>query len=138
MENFNFETIIFVLLVLLIHWFADFVMQDGEWAVKKSKEFIQLTNHTITYTLCWLPFLIFLRLYYNDLYDKIWIFLPITFISHTITDYYTSRYTSKQYEKGNFGTSIPRGFDFFVMIGFDQFLHYLQLFLTFYLISTIK
>jgi hypothetical protein len=56
------------------------------------------------------------------------LFIPITFICHTATDYYTSRANMILWEKKNVH-------GFFVSVGFDQFLHYVQLLLTFYLLS---
>jgi hypothetical protein len=63
------------------------------------------------------------------------IFVGITFIIHTLTDYFTSKHTSKQYLLKNFGGPIPRKMDFFVAIGFDQVLHHTQLILTYYFLS---
>ena len=48
----------------------------------------------------------------------------ITFITHTITDYFTSRLNSRLWAKGDVH-------NFFVSVGFDQVLHYVQLFLTY-------
>ena len=48
----------------------------------------------------------------------------VIFITHWLTDYFTSRLTSKLYKE-------ERYHDFFVMIGFDQVLHYTQLLLIF-------
>ena len=104
-------------------------MQDEKWALGKSKCMFSLLKHTATYTLMWVPFtLLFLPGFPG--FD----FLCITFICHTITDYVTSRITSKLYAKGKFGSSIPN-LGFFTMIGFDQYLHYLQLFLTYWYLT---
>ena len=134
-----------VLVIVVVHWFADFVMQDGEWAVNKSKDFKALLKHTSTYSAIWYFVLVIVSVWGNhfggptakDLGWSPWMLLfpVVTFITHTITDYFTSKHTSKQYAKGNFGTSIPRGMDFFVTIGFDQTLHFAQLFLTYYLFT---
>lgn len=62
-------------------------------------------------------------------YNMYW-FVPITFIFHTITDYFTNRLNSKLWAKGDVH-------NFFVSVGFDQCLHYVQLFLTYYLLKTI-
>ena len=61
-------------------------------------------------------------------------FLGITFIFHTITDYFTSRIVSKKFEEGNVG-SAPPNFGAFTIIGIDQVLHYIQLFTTYYLVK---
>ena len=57
------------------------------------------------------------------------LFVLITFICHTITDYFTSRLNSKLWQKGEVHY-------FFVAIGGDQILHYIQLFLTYQLLKS--
>ena len=118
-----------VIAIIIIHWFADFVMQNGEDAKNKSHDINALLRHTTTYSLLWIPLAI-LTLGVMGI-----AFVGITFILHTLTDYFTSKHTSKQYAKGNFGGKAPRGMDFFVTIGFDQVLHYTQLVLTYYFLS---
>jgi hypothetical protein len=56
-------------------------------------------------------------------------FWLITFVCHTITDYFTSRLNSRLWAKGDVH-------NFFVSIGFDQVLHYVQLFTTYYLLKS--
>ncbi len=115
--------------ILIIHWFADFVLQTDKQAKGKSKNWSDLLSHTGIYSLVWLiPSLI---IFFNQ--SEIGIikalsFVLITFITHTITDYFTSRLNSKLWTEG-------KTHWFFVSIGFDQILHYLQLFLTFYLLT---
>ncbi len=63
-------------------------------------------------------------------------FCMITLITHTITDYFTSRLNSKLWAGGKVHY-------FFVSVGFDQVLHYGQLFLTYhylfhYLVYSVK
>jgi hypothetical protein len=48
----------------------------------------------------------------------------ITFVCHTVTDYITSRINSRLW-------LAQRVHDFFVSIGFDQVLHYTQLYITY-------
>lgn len=120
-----------ILGLLSYHWFADFVMQKGDWAVKKSSDFISLIKHTATYSLLWvIPMYIYCMVFDFSLLYALY-FILITFVIHTATDYFTSKHSSKQYQKGNFGTDIPRGMDFFVTLGFDQLLHQWQLIPTF-------
>ena len=57
-----------------------------------------------------------------------WYFVIITFICHTVTDYFTSRLNSKLWAKGDVH-------NFFVSVGFDQVLHYAQLFLTYKILA---
>jgi hypothetical protein len=58
----------------------------------------------------------------------------VTLICHTATDYVTSRIVSKKFAKGEYGSSIPN-FGAFTIIGIDQVLHYVQLFLTYNLLK---
>jgi hypothetical protein len=127
--------------IIFIHWIADFVLQTHWEAVNKSKNNKALLKHTIKYTLFWYLCSSLFCAYQNHFGHKTmmdfnwtpWIvlFFPITFITHTITDYYTSRLNSKLWEKGD-------THNFFVSVGFDQCLHYVQLFLTYYFLRTIK
>ena len=91
----------------------------------KSKNWTDLISHTLTY---FFVFYIASILYYfiSDNRSILW-FGPITFVCHTITDYFTSRLNSKLWEKKDIH-------NFFVSVGFDQWLHYVQLFITYYLL----
>jgi len=97
MGNFN---LIEIISIIFIHFFSDFIMQDEKWALGKSKNWRDLLNHTLTYTICWIPFLYFVKYYYNiEGINYLGLFLPITFIAHTATDYFTSKIVSKKFEK---------------------------------------
>lgn len=124
--------ILVVLGIILIHWIADFIFQDEQWALNKSKDNFELFKHVATYTLVWIPFGLTYCLFNLDVYDD-WdlsAFLSITFILHYCTDWVTSRINKKLYEQKKFGSKIPN-FGFFTSIGFDQVLHYIQLFCTY-------
>lgn len=117
--------------IIVIHWIADFVMQDEKWALGKSKNWKDLLSHTMTYSFMWIvglglfiPTLMALPLFY---------FVIITFICHTTTDYFTSRVVSKRFTDKYLGGPIPN-FGAFSIIGFDQVLHYVQLFITYQLL----
>lgn len=175
-------TIIEIIAIFVIHWIADFIMQDEKWALGKSKNIKDLLSHTLVYTICWIPFIYYVKWYYNiEGPNSLGLFILITFIAHTITDYYTSKIVSKRfnletpftltlnshyYDNGdilsksyifsegknkkvivldnNAGVDsgiyklkvkLYNGFPnlgAFTIIGFDQVLHYLQLFLTYY------
>lgn len=117
--------------ILIIHWFADFILQTDEQAKGKSINMNSLLAHTFNYSLTWL----IIGLIYNVIVLpgeliyllKLLKFVGITFIIHTITDYYTSRANKELWESNNVH-------GFFVGIGFDQILHYVQLILTYYLL----
>jgi uncharacterized membrane protein YkgB len=116
-----------ILGILFIHWFADFVLQTDKQAKGKSKNWTDLINHTYVYSMVWM--IIGCILYLTNLINFNWpLFTLITWITHTITDYFTSRLNSKLWEES-------KTHSFFVSIGFDQWLHYLQLFLTYYYLA---
>lgn len=119
--------------IILIHWIADFVVQSDEQAKGKSKNWKHLLGHTVTYSGVWLVIgFTILTDWFNDwsiaVSNSIWMFVLITFVLHTITDYFTSRLNSKLWAKGDVH-------NFFVSVGFDQVLHYIQLFLTYQLLK---
>jgi len=115
--------------IIIIHWVADFVLQTDKMAKGKSKNWDDLLSHTGTYSLIWfIP--VFIMIYYFHYSPYLWLFSFITFIAHTITDYFTSRLNSKLWLEGK--THL-----FFVSIGFDQILHYVQLFLTYYYLKQL-
>lgn len=120
---FSFYTI---LIILIIHYLADFCLQTHEQSQKKSSEFKWLIYHTGTYSLVWL--FITWALYFN--FSAAFIFATITFVAHTGTDYVTSRISKPFWEKQDFHNG-------FAVIGFDQVLHYVQLLLTHQLVTSI-
>ncbi len=118
-------------IIIFIHWIADFVLQTDWQAQNKSKNNFALLSHTSNYSMVWLlPMcLVFGKMkggattewiVWSTLY-----FCMITLITHTITDYFTSRLNSKLWAGGKVHY-------FFVSVGFDQVLHYGQLFLTYH------
>lgn len=111
-----------IFIIIIIHWVADFVLQTDKQAKGKSKNWEDLLSHTLVYSVCWWSLLPFLS--FNDTAA----FVGATFILHTATDYFTSRLNSKLWAEG-------KVHNFFVSVGFDQVLHYFQLFLTYYLLT---
>jgi len=130
-------------IIVLIHFIADFIFQAELWATYKSKSNRALLSHTITYSVIWFFGATFL---FNEPCDaspiigycvdtiKCFKFAAITFVAHTITDYLTSRVVSQKFADKEYGSPIPN-FGAFTIIGFDQVLHYGQLFLTYHLIN---
>lgn len=123
--------------ILTIHWFSDFVLQTDKQAKGKSKNWGDLLSHTLNYTGIWVIATIIYALVFVGLgldihtlpgVSNIWLFFLITFVAHTTTDYFTSRLNSRLWEE-------RRVHDFFVSVGFDQLLHYVQLFLTYYILT---
>ena len=134
-------TLIEIFAIIIIHWISDFIMQDEKWALGKSKNWRDLIMHTMLYSaIWWFPILIAILINQPDIQDgnqvlfKSLLFIFITFITHTIIDYTTSKIVSKKFAKQEYGSPIPN-FGAFTIIGFDQVLHYIQLFVTYYLLT---
>jgi len=109
--------------MLFVHFLADFTLQTSEQAVQKSSSNKFLAYHVGTYSLMWLlASFIMLQSWYLAL-----IFSLITFVCHFITDYATSRIGKPFWEKQDYHNG-------FVVVGFDQLLHYVQLHYTFELL----
>jgi len=131
-----------ILYIITVHWIADFIFQAEVWAVNKSTSNMDLFSHVFTYTLMFGLFGGFIFSnpcdysafgYCVDL-SKLFPFLGITFIAHFITDYITSRIVKRKFENNEYGSPIPN-FGAFTIIGFDQVLHYTQLFLTYHFLT---
>ena len=126
--------LITIFVVLLTHWVADFILQTDKQAKGKSKNWSDLLEHTSTYSIAWVFVSCLLIGYITKTQTTSWyvihalLFGLITFICHTLTDYFTSRLNARLWAKGD-------THNFFVSIGFDQLLHYIQLFLTLYFLS---
>lgn len=125
-------TLVEIFTIIFIHWIADFVMQDEKWALGKSKNWNDLLAHTSLYSLMWfIPIICLL----SKVSWQASVFVGITFVVHTITDYFTSRIVSKKFANKEYGSKIPN-FGAFTIIGIDQVLHYIQLFITYYLLKS--
>jgi hypothetical protein len=108
------------LAILMIHWTADFILQTHWQATNKSKNNIALLMHTLTYSVSWLIYLVIIGISFKMAV----LFCLATFAAHTFTDYFTSRKTAELYARKDYH-------NFFVIIGLDQILHYIQLWFTF-------
>lgn len=133
-------TLTVILSIIFIHWVADFIFQAEEWATNKSKSNTALFKHVLTYSTIWvLPACVILgNLRPSEttewyVYSTL-LFFTLTFLCHFITDYITSRIVSKRFADKYYGSPIPN-FGVFTVIGFDQVLHYVQLFLTYHLLT---
>jgi hypothetical protein len=115
-----------IITLLFAHFIADFIFQSDWMAINKSKSVTALVTHTITYS-----FLvgIILALFQNKLFltEEMFVFISFTWLIHTFQDAITSRINSYLWAK-------EERHWFFVSIGFDQFLHYIQLIITYKII----
>jgi len=115
----------------LAHFIGDFVLQSDWMALHKSKRNEVLTIHALVYSLCFLAWG--------------WKFWLLTFYSHWLTDYVTSRVTSKLwFMKQPWPRSAPELWEtltqntrhwFFVVIGADQLIHMATLATTLWVLS---
>lgn len=123
-----------IFIIIIVHWIADFVLQTDKQAKGKSKKWSDLLSHTWNYSQIWWlvgTILIVINLFYPYFTYKpftLLFFFLITFVCHTITDYFTSRLNSKLWTEG-------KVHKFFVSVGFDQVLHYIQLFTTYWILA---
>lgn len=105
---------------LAVHWVADFVLQTHWQASNKSKRLDALARHVSTYTAC--LFFTSLFIFLATGFAFLWFTLTNGAL-HFVTDYFTSRWSSKFYAKQDWH-------NFFVVIGFDQLIHQVTLAVT--------
>ena len=114
------------LFILLIHFLADFGLQTHDQATQKSGNWMMLSYHVGVYSLIWLlaAWAMF------GAFTPAFIFAGITFTAHFITDAITSRVSKPFFENDDYHNG-------FVVVGFDQVLHYIQLWLTFDFVNNL-
>jgi len=115
-----------VLFLIIVHFLADFALQTHNQATKKSSSNLYLTYHVGTYALTWF----FAMWAYNGSWLMALNFSIITFMAHWVTDYTTSRISKKFFEAQDYHNG-------FVVVGFDQVLHYAQLLVTYVALSKL-
>lgn len=121
------------LFIMLVHWFSDFVLQTRHMATRKSEDNYYLWLHVSIYSVSTIFFWFLLLLFTSTDINFIDMFISfvLIFSTHWVTDYFTSRLSSRFYKKEDY-------YNFFNVIGIDQWLHYLTLFLIFeYVILTV-
>ena len=118
-----------ILILVFIHFIADFVCQTDNQAKNKSHDNNALLAHVFTYTGVSMILWGFTLVSFSLL--QIVVFAAITFMFHILTDFFTSRLNAYLWKKNMIH-------EFFVSVGFDQFLHYCQLFLTFDILNNLN
>ncbi len=112
--------------LMFSHWFSDYCLQTEDQAKNKSSNFRKLIEHTSVYSLVMMicSLIIFTQK------EAVW-FGASCFIFHTITDYFSSKFSKIKYQKGQMNGL----FGFWSIVGLDQFLHFVQIYLTYMLIA---
>lgn len=114
-------------IMLIGHWIADFVLQSQWMAENKSKDWLALSLHTLTYstvmTLTFAIATISLNVVVPFFLYSLGFFFLVTFATHGATDFVTSRINAYFWRSGDIH-------NFFVSVGFDQVIHYYTLILT--------
>lgn len=105
--------------IILIHFLADFGLQTHQQATLKSSDNNYLFYHVGVYSLIWLVALLSYGVDWNEAMR----FGFGTFFFHLLTDFTTSRIGKPFWAKDDYHNG-------FVVVGFDQLLHYLQLIYT--------
>ena len=130
--------LVLVLQIVFAHWVSDFVLQSGWMATNKSKNWQALLAHVATYTASMTVLMFVMAILLSDTVIKFnmingiilamtptaymaWILL--NGVLHLITDAVTSRITYKLWGRSKMH-------EFFVVVGFDQMIHYTCLFVT--------
>ena len=124
-----------IVILLTAHWVADFVLQKEEWARGKHNSITDLLSHTVYYSMI-MFFIVFVYqlITIKDLttlrVEYILLFWFITLVTHTLVDFITSKFAHKLLDKQQYYTTVPN-LGFFSVIGLDQLIHYIILFLTY-------
>jgi hypothetical protein len=117
-----------ILWLLFAHWFADFFCQTNWMAVNKSKDTWALASHVFVYSVIMGVFFWVVTLDFH----KAWAFCCFMYCTHFAIDFVTSRLTSRLFAQWFMCNTVnvddvqprPTLHNFFVVIGFDQFLHF--------------
>ena len=131
-----------IILILIGHYIADFIFQTEKLALGKSTSKSLLFEHSLIYSI-FMTFTIIaviiveigiLSVHFYGLF--LILFFVITLILHFAVDFVSSKITKKLFEKRILYTEFPN-FGAFSIIGLDQLIHCVLLFLTYYLLLII-
>jgi hypothetical protein len=122
--------------ILFGHWLGDFVMQSREIAENKGKSNLVLAKHVLIYSSVFVQYALLDKFIFvgkeNHYSLAQWIpFILVNAVLHFITDYVTSRMTTKAYQAGDMKR-------FWNIIGIDQWIHATCLYMTWYAMEITK
>jgi NADH:ubiquinone oxidoreductase subunit B-like Fe-S oxidoreductase len=103
-----------ILLLILVHFFGDFVLQTNDMAMNKSKSQKWLLIHTAVYSLLFVVFGL--------------VYAVVNFVVHFVVDYFSSRAGAHFKQQDN-----QKGF--FMVLGTDQAIHLSTLMITYPLLG---
>lgn len=131
------EYLILFLTIMAAHWVSDFVLQTHWMATNKSHDWRAMLSHVAVYTGSMMFLVVCVGFMLapsvaNGMHNAVILALsPIMYVLwillngllHLVTDTITSRFTARLWAKADYH-------NFFVMVGFDQLIHYTCLFVT--------
>lgn len=128
--------------ISIVHWVADFIVQDHEDAVNKWQKTRSLTNHAFTYTITmFMGMCIALSVFIAvpafgykvappvgvmAIFVLVWSLL--NGVLHWVTDYFTSKHVHRLFQAAPFRRTKYK--DAFIVVGLDQVIHLLTLTIT--------
>lgn len=128
-----------MLQVMFGHYLGDFLCQSRWMANNKSKSILALTTHVAVYTVVLMSYIFIMFLAKIGLEDirgnMLWpmptltdfgLFAATNALLHWLTDFTTSRINSYYFDQQNY-------YMFFNTVGFDQFIHFGCLFITYHI-----
>lgn len=113
--------------LLVGHWVGDFLYQSREIAENKGKSNVVLAKHVVMYSWAFISFaFVDVCVFNKSSFTGIqWVqFIVTNALLHFVTDYFTSRMTTKAYQDGDMKR-------FWNIIGIDQCIHTTCLYLTY-------
>lgn len=126
--------ILIIIYLLFTHFVSDFIMQTDVQAKGKSTSLYWLTMHILSYggTLLFsgVFYLLIMFIFGTNLFHLIPLIIGYVVLNmglHWVTDFFTSKQTKRLWEA-------KKVHHFFVMIGFDQFIHSVCLIVTYWLL----
>lgn len=106
-----------IFIILVTHYVADFILQSHEQAINKSKSFVALLGHVLTYALAFLP--VALCIFPDISVALVW--WGFNMMMHFFTDMATSKINASVYDEKCLR-------NLFIGVGADQLIHYITLF----------